>query len=357
MTKTFPLKLQTGKLLLDEAPLVILPSLAIAIGLEAAVVLQQLHFLIRMKLERHKEQPKEIERDIHDGRVWIWNTYEKWKENYFNFLSVRSLQRIFINLEKQGLIVSGNYNESNLNKTKWYSVNYDHHLLRPLAITEGKKTKDNNNSSFTTGDQRKTVIDHAKLASSTCQSGMMDSAKLAPHNTKNTYAKNTTTTENAQQSSSNRFKKKETNICTLNNNFPIPETTEEVEQIIRDVLKIVYPNGERIRNKNNLIAAMKKKLLSGFLEIPEGWQALQKTKKETTNQKQEIDRIAEEEAFKKAKAEFDQLSENEQKKYLDAARKTAKSIASVMSESTILRVAICLAAKEKLKQEDVKVKE
>jgi hypothetical protein len=87
--------------------------------------------------------------------------------------------------------------------------------------------------------------------------------------------------------------------------------------------------------------------VSGLLEIPEGWQALHKTKKETTNQQQKIDRIAENEAFKKAKSEFEQLPESEQKIYLYSARQTAKSIASVMSESKILRVAICLAAKEK----------
>jgi len=160
---------RASKLLLDESPLVILPSLAAAIGLEAAVVLQQLHFLIRMKLERHREHSKESERDIHDGHIWVWNSYQKWQENHFSFLSVRSLQRIFLNLERKGLIVAGNYNEHNLDKTKWYSINYDHQLIKAIATTETtaphKKNK-NNDSLALNSDQRESVVDGAKLAPS-----------------------------------------------------------------------------------------------------------------------------------------------------------------------------------------------
>ena len=47
-------------------------------------------------------------------------------------------------------------------------------------------------------------------------------------------------------------------------------------------MRIVYPNGEGIKNKRTLIHVMKKKLMNGRLEIPEGWQDLQKKKKETT---------------------------------------------------------------------------
>ena len=197
MTNHMSFKPQTGKLLLDEAPLLVLPSLATAIGLEAAVVLQQLHFLIRMKLERHKEHPKESERDIHAGRIWVWNTYQKWQENYFSFLSVRSLQRIFLNLEKKRLIIAGNYNEHNLNKTKWYSINYDHPLIKAIttAGTTASHKKNEKNSLVVNSDQRETVVDSANLAHSTCQIGAIDDANLAPSYTKNsTKTSNTKTT-------------------------------------------------------------------------------------------------------------------------------------------------------------------
>ncbi len=371
MKNTLSFKLpQTGKLLLDEAPLVILPSLAAAVGLEAAVVLQQLHFLIRIKLERHREHPRESGRDIHDGRIWVWNSYQKWKENYFSFLSVRSLQRIFLNLERKGLIVAGNYNEHNLDKTKWYSVNYDHPLIKGITTTG---IAEYNNSLVVNSDQRETVIDGAKLAHSTCQIGTIDSANLALSYTKNTTKTSTkTTTTNQDELLLTEFYKKENHEqtrrkqrsiksesssdirgkplgietaeikVTASDAFPIPATAAEAYEIINKVLKIVYPNNEGIKNKSKLVHVMKKKLMNDQLEIPDGWQDLQKKKKETTNHDQESPKIADI-RFQKAKEEFARLPENEQKKYLDAARRTAKGIA--LQESTALCVAIQLFSK------------
>ena len=342
MTNCLSFKPQTNKLLLDEAPLVVLPSLAAAIGLEAAVVLQQLHFLIRIKLERHRQYHKESERDIHDGRVWVWNSYEKWKENYFSFLSIRSLQRIFLNLEKNGLILTANYNEYNLNKTKWYSINYDHSLIRAITTTgttESYKKKEKDNSSAANSDQRKTVVDSAKLARSTCQIGTIDDAKLAPSYTKNTTKTSTkTTTTTNDESSLSKSSEKEKTAFNAKETFQVPATTVEADEIIKDFLRITYPNGEGIKNKCSLSHVMKKKLMNGQMEIPEGWHDFQQKKKGTANHNQESPNIADATNFQKAKEAFARLPENEQKIYLDAARRTANGIE--MQDSTALCVAI-----------------
>jgi hypothetical protein len=345
MTNTLSLKPQTGKLLLDEAPLVVLPSLARAIGLEGAVVLQQLHFLIRLKLARHQEHPKESERDIHDGRIWVWNSYQKWQENYFSFLTVRSLQRIFLTLEKNGLIFVANYNEYNLDKTKWYSINYDHPLINALTTTgmTVSHKKNEKDSIVVNTDQRETVVYSAKLAPSTCQIGAFDSANLAPSYTKTSFSKNSntkTTTTTKDELSLSEFSKKEKIEVNTNNAFPIPATAVEADEIIKEFLRITYPNGEGIKNKCSLSHVMKKKLMNGQLEIPEGWHNFQKKKKEIADHNQESKNITHAINFQKAKEEFARLSEDEQNKYLDAARRTAKSVASVMSDSTALCVAI-----------------
>ena len=345
MTNTMSFKPPTGKLLLDEAPLVVLPSLARAIGLEGAVVLQQLHFLIRLKLARHREHPKESERDIHDGHIWVWNSYQKWQESYFSFLTVRSLQRIFLTLEKNGLIFVANYNEYNLDKTKWYSINYDHPLINALTTTgttAPHKNNETHNSIVKNTDQRKTVIDGAKLAPSTCQIGAFDSANLAPSYTKTSFTKNsnTKTTTTKDELSLSEFSKKENTEVNTNNAFPIPATAEEADEIIKEFLRITYPNGEGIKNKCSLSHVMKKKLMNGQLEIPAGWQDLQKKQKETADHDQESQIIADGASFQKAKEAFARLPEDEQNKYLTAARGTAKSVASVMSDSTALCVAI-----------------
>ncbi|NNU91844.1 DnaD domain protein [Geobacillus sp. NFOSA3] len=100
------------RLLLDEEPLVILPSLAAAIGLNESIVLQQLHYW----LERST--------NVHEGHTWVYNTYEEWKEQ-FPFWSESTIRRIITKLEKQELIITGNFNRSKIDKTKWYRINYE----------------------------------------------------------------------------------------------------------------------------------------------------------------------------------------------------------------------------------------
>ncbi|OQP06821.1 replication protein [Geobacillus sp. 46C-IIa] len=99
-------------LLLDDQPLVILPQLAVAIGLNESIVVQQLHYWL------------EKSENVHDGYKWVYNTYEDWREQ-FPFWSESTIRRIITKLEKIGIIVSANFNRSKIDKTKWYRIDYD----------------------------------------------------------------------------------------------------------------------------------------------------------------------------------------------------------------------------------------
>jgi DnaD/phage-associated family protein len=100
------------KLLLDDEPLVILPSLAASVGLNESIILQQLHYW----LERSNH--------VYEGHKWVYNTYEEWQEQ-FPFWSVSTIRRIISKLEEKGLIIVGNFNKSKIDKTKWYRIDYD----------------------------------------------------------------------------------------------------------------------------------------------------------------------------------------------------------------------------------------
>lgn len=101
-----------NKLLISESPLQILPSLACAIGLNEAILLQQIHYwLVKSK-------------HIHDGRSWIYNSVEEWNAQ-FPFWSEHTVRRVLSSLEKSGLIVTANYNKDKRDQTKWYSIDYD----------------------------------------------------------------------------------------------------------------------------------------------------------------------------------------------------------------------------------------
>ena len=101
-----------ASLLISEPPLQVLPSLAVKCGLNEAIVLQQVHYwLIRST-------------NIKDGYKWVYNSYPKWQSDNFPFWSIPTIKRAFTKLEKQGYLISSNYNKAGFDKTKWYRINY-----------------------------------------------------------------------------------------------------------------------------------------------------------------------------------------------------------------------------------------
>lgn len=100
-------------LLIDEYPLLVLPSLAIQIGLNEAIALQQIHYWL--------QNPKGGE-EI-DGERWVYNTYEEWQRDNFPFWSVRTVQRVFASLESMELVIS--MQKAAYDRSKYYRIHYD----------------------------------------------------------------------------------------------------------------------------------------------------------------------------------------------------------------------------------------
>lgn len=82
----------------EDRPVVAPESLIMAVGLERALIMQQLHFLLRNK-KNGKVLPNR------KGR-WIYNTYPQWKEQYFPWMSLMSIRRHFRALEVMGAVES-----------------------------------------------------------------------------------------------------------------------------------------------------------------------------------------------------------------------------------------------------------
>ncbi|WP_203246541.1 hypothetical protein [Sporosarcina beigongshangi] len=100
-------------LLIKESPLQVLPSLAIQVGLNEAMVLQQLHFRSL------------ISNNVRDGYKWVYKTYEEWENDEFPFWSVDTIKRAIRRLEDKGYNVAiTSYNRMKMDKTKWYRINY-----------------------------------------------------------------------------------------------------------------------------------------------------------------------------------------------------------------------------------------
>lgn len=92
-------------------------KLAKAIGLNEAIVLNQLHYWI----EKNKRKGK----NHYDNSYWVYNTYDEWQQQDFEYWSVDTVKRTFTKLEKLGLVISGNYNKMPMDRTKWYTIDYE----------------------------------------------------------------------------------------------------------------------------------------------------------------------------------------------------------------------------------------
>ena len=58
-------------------------------------------------------------------KYWDYNSYAEWRENDFPYWSEKTIQRTFTRLENKGIVISANYNKMCIDKTKWYSIDFE----------------------------------------------------------------------------------------------------------------------------------------------------------------------------------------------------------------------------------------
>lgn len=112
--------------LINDYPITFLPHLAKAIGVNEALVLQQLHYW----LVNHAEVQ-------HEGKFWIYKTYEEWQEQDFFFWSVRTVKSVFKSLTNLGLIESQKLSSNRHNRVNYYTINAEK-LAEISAICEAE---------------------------------------------------------------------------------------------------------------------------------------------------------------------------------------------------------------------------
>lgn len=165
---------RSSKLLLDEYPLILLPSLACVFGDRPAIFLQQIHYWCKI-FERQGTL-----RHYHAGRWWVWNTIDGWHEQ-FAFWSPRTIERIISRCTAEQIILIGNYNRRAYDRTRWYTPNYSS-ITEKIDQWERKQATNQPPPSCQNG-----MMEQANLTGcimpewhdGTCQNDMMDHATLA----------------------------------------------------------------------------------------------------------------------------------------------------------------------------------
>ncbi|MFO0525713.1 MAG: hypothetical protein ACK5YY_05445, partial [Alphaproteobacteria bacterium] len=112
-------------LLLDEHPLIVQPTLALCVGLNEAIILQQVHYWLSPKFHRPEK--------VFHGQHWTYNTYKQW-QSQMPFFSLSTIRRAIGNLEEMGVLIS--FVSCSFRKKKYYRIDYDRltHLQKESEV-------------------------------------------------------------------------------------------------------------------------------------------------------------------------------------------------------------------------------
>lgn len=199
-----------SRLLMTEQPIVINKELAKVVGLNEAIVLQQIEYWININRTAEKENA------FHDGYYWTYNTIQEWQEQ-FPFWSYDTVKRTLNKLRKKEILITGRYNKEGFDRTIWYRINYS--LLDNLA--------DNKNSiSAKCTNQEKSHLQEIKSSkplkinnSAKCPNAIVQNAPMQQGNLHHTIPEiNTEINTEITSSSKNNHKLVrlfEENICKL----------------------------------------------------------------------------------------------------------------------------------------------
>lgn len=109
----------------NEAPILLYPALARAFGTEKAAIIQQVRFWTSHYERVESLLPTEKRMHFHDGRWWVYNTYQNWESSNFDWIPADTLRRLFNQLETVKVFISGEFNRAAGDRTKWYTIDYD----------------------------------------------------------------------------------------------------------------------------------------------------------------------------------------------------------------------------------------
>jgi hypothetical protein len=94
-------------------------NLACKYGIQASLIIHHLIFWISFN--------KRLKKNFKDGRWWMYQTQEDMAA-HFPYLSRKQVMRVLDGLVQRGLIIKGNFNQSNMNHTTWYAFKDDSFL-------------------------------------------------------------------------------------------------------------------------------------------------------------------------------------------------------------------------------------
>lgn len=123
----------------EDRPIVLYPALAKAIGVNSALIVQQVHYLTEVMAEQQMTEC------FWDGAWWVKRSFREW-DSTFAWLSSSAIKKLFAQLLTLGILKSAKpAHDSPWDQTRWYRVDYDQLFLRlsmDTRVSDPESTND-----------------------------------------------------------------------------------------------------------------------------------------------------------------------------------------------------------------------
>lgn len=148
-------------LLFDEPPIAISPTLCKILGLQAAVLLQQLHYW----LENKSAAPDRYKDHYINGRYWVYWTHEQLQKSVPLGKSIDPYKRLIKELKSLGILLVAQHRAGVWDRTNFYSIDYDCFN----SYIEQQSMSFMNSGNSTTRDDAAAPVDNGEGTSSTSE--------------------------------------------------------------------------------------------------------------------------------------------------------------------------------------------
>lgn len=121
-------------------------------GVEEAIMLHNFKFWIAKNKANRKH--------LHEGRTWTYNTATAFAE-LMPYWTEKQVRRVLESLEKQGVILTGDFNEDTRNRTKWFALANEANLpIRELHLPKREDATSQTGSSTCAGVEGSNIKQH-----------------------------------------------------------------------------------------------------------------------------------------------------------------------------------------------------
>ena len=195
-----------GKYLIEEPPVSFQPTLAVLLGQNEAMLVQEIHWLATqypIAYSPKTGRKERVETRDHDGLVFVRMEPQQFlheDEGRLRFWSLSTFKRTVAECRRLGVLRIENFNADSWDQTNWYAV--DRTRLHELAQERGIGTPIQNDTMQSVTAQNE-PIESVNLDGTPIQNEPIESVTSAPSCTKE--LNNTTNGKNKQQTTDDDF--------------------------------------------------------------------------------------------------------------------------------------------------------